>query len=74
MGLTIHYELRSDATSPEQARPLVVQLRQAALDLAVWEVGEVMESSGPACDFQTAQDEYLNGRVLKRWPYKLLND
>jgi len=40
MGLTIHHELRSDATSPEHARQRVEQLRQAALDLAMLEVGE----------------------------------
>ena len=56
MGLTIHYGLRSDAISPEQARQQVKQLRQAALDVAMSEVGEIAESSGAACDFQTAED------------------
>ena len=31
MGLTIYYDLRSDATSPKRARRLVEQLRQTAL-------------------------------------------
>jgi hypothetical protein len=59
MGLTIHYTLRSAVASPEKARQLVEQLRQAALDLAMSEVGEVMEFSGTACDFQTAHDDRL---------------
>jgi len=45
MGLSIHYSLKSDAANPEQARRLVEQLRQAALDLAMLEVGEVVEFS-----------------------------
>jgi hypothetical protein len=57
MGLTIHYSLKSDAASPELARQLVEQLRQAALDLAIKEVSEVVEFSGPACDFHTTDDE-----------------
>jgi hypothetical protein len=57
MGLSIHYSLKSDAASPEQARQLVEQLRQAALDLAMSEVGDVVEFSGAACDFQTTTDE-----------------
>ena len=46
MGLTIHYSLRSTVASPEKARQLVEQLRQAALDLAMSEVSEVMEFLG----------------------------
>ena len=57
MGLTIHYSLKSDAASPEKARQLVEQLRQAALDLAMTEVGDVVEFSGPACDFHAATDD-----------------
>lgn len=55
MGLTIHYELNSTAASQEQARQAVERLRQAALDLAMSEVGEVVEVSGAACDFQNAK-------------------
>jgi hypothetical protein len=65
MGLTIHYDLRSDATSPGQARQLVEQLRQAALDLAMSEVGEVMEFSGNACDFQTARDDSVRWLLVQ---------
>lgn len=57
MGLTIHYALKSDASSPDQARQLVERLRQGALDLAVLEVGDVLEFSGPACAFRTTQDD-----------------
>ena len=59
MGLTIHYSLSSDATSPEQARELVEQLRQAALDLAMSEVGEIVEFAGTACNYQTAENGSL---------------
>ena len=57
MGLTIHYHLRSDAAGPERARQQMEQLRQAALDLALLEVGEIVEFSGAACDFETCQDD-----------------
>ncbi|MHB1038507.1 MAG: hypothetical protein ACYC0Y_28120 [Pirellulales bacterium] len=57
MGLTIHYDLKSAAASPEQARQLVEQLRQAALDLAMSEVGEIVEFSEAACNFQSAKDD-----------------
>ena len=50
MGLTIHYSLKSDADSPVQARQLVEGLRQAALDLAMAEVSEVIELTGAECD------------------------
>ena len=55
MGLTIHYELKSAATSPEQARHLVEQLRQSALDLAMSKVDKVVEVSGAACNFRKAE-------------------
>ena len=57
MGLSIHYSLKSNAANPERARQLVEQLRQAALDLAMLEVGEVVEFTGAACDFQNSTDE-----------------
>jgi hypothetical protein len=50
MGLTIHYSLKSDAGSPAQARQQVERLRQAALDLPMAEVGEVVELTGAECD------------------------
>ena len=65
MGLTIHYGLRSDAGSPEGARQQVEQLRQAALDLAMAEVGEVVDVSGTACDFRTAKDDSLRWLLVQ---------
>jgi len=65
MGLTIHYDLKSDAGSPEHAWQLVEQLRQAALDLAMAEVGEVVEFSEAACNFRTAQDDTLRWLLLQ---------
>ena len=50
MGLTIHYSLKSDADSPAAARQQVEKLRQAALDLPLAEVGEVIELPGAECD------------------------
>ena len=50
MGLTIHYSLKSDADSPAAARQQVEKLRQAALDLPLAEVGEVIELTGAECD------------------------
>jgi hypothetical protein len=60
LGLTIHYSLKSDADTPEQARHLVEQLRQAALDLPFAEVSEIVELSGADCDLKTApQDDTI---------------
>jgi len=52
MGLTIHYSLHSDSRSPTEARRLVEELRRRALDLPFAEVGEVVELTGDACDFE----------------------
>ncbi len=57
MGLTIHYDLKANVASPKEARQLVEQLRQAALDLLMPEVGDVLDFSGAACDFQNSADE-----------------
>ena len=46
MGLTIHYSLKSDADSPAAARQQIEKLRQAALDLPMAEVREVVEFAG----------------------------
>ena len=56
MGLTIHYSLKSDADSPAAARHQAEQLRQAALDLPLTEVGEVVAFTGADCDFHAAPD------------------
>jgi len=56
MGLTIHYELA--ATGDEaNARKLVQQLRQAALDLPFQHVGEIVEFRGDQCDWKRRPDD-----------------
>jgi hypothetical protein len=65
MGLTIHYSLKSDAGDLEQARQQVERLRQAALDLAMSEVGEVVDVAGPACDYQIARDDPLRWLLIQ---------
>jgi hypothetical protein len=57
MGLTIHYSLKSDAASPSRARQLIEKLRQAALDLPMAEVSEVVELSGAECDPEIGERE-----------------
>ncbi len=52
MGLTIHYNLRSDTTSPAKARQLVRQLRQRALDIPFQGVGEIVEYHGRDANFE----------------------
>lgn len=52
MGLTIHYHLRSSVRSPKKARELVARLRSRALDLPFEKVDDLIELSGPACDYQ----------------------
>ena len=52
MGLTIHYSLRSDTTSPAKSRQLVKQLRQRAMDLPFKGVGKVVEYHGRDADFE----------------------
>ncbi len=55
MGLTIHYDLHADPCPPTQARQLVEQLRQRALDLPFGEVGDIVEYEGNECDFRQRQ-------------------
>jgi hypothetical protein len=56
MGLTIHYELA--ATGDEaNARKLVQQLRQAALDLPFQHVGGIVEFRGDECDWKQRPDD-----------------
>ena len=52
MGLTIQYQLRSNARNAEDARRLVEQLCQRAMDLPFKEVDDILDLTGPACDFQ----------------------
>ncbi len=52
MGLTIHYNLKSSTRSPKKARELVARLRGRALDLPFERVDDIIELSGPACDYE----------------------
>jgi hypothetical protein len=52
MGLTIHYSLRSSVESSADARKLLSRLRQRALDLPFFKVGELLEWQGAACDYK----------------------
>ncbi len=57
MGLTIHYSLRSRARKPERVREQLIQLRERALDLPFKEVGDLVEFTGPDCDFERCDRE-----------------
>lgn len=52
MGLTIHYDLQSQARSDEKARRLVEQMRQLALDLPFEEVSKIITLEGNQCNFE----------------------
>ena len=56
MGLTIHYDLHTDPCPPTQARQLVEQLHQRALDLPFGEVGDIVEYEGDQCDFRQREE------------------
>lgn len=58
MGLTIHYDLRSNARTDEKAHRLVEQMRQLALDLPFEEVGDIIALKGDQADF-----EHQRGKV-----------
>lgn len=52
MGLTIHYSLHSASQSADEPRRLVERLRQRALNLSFKRVGEMLDLTGEACDFE----------------------
>ena len=56
MGLTIHYQLTTTGDEAH-ARKLVQQLRQAALDLPLQHVGEIVEFQGDECDWKQRADD-----------------
>jgi len=56
MGLTIHYSLRAKGTEAK-ARKLVTSLHQAAHDLPLKEIGDIVELSGKECDFDLRDKE-----------------
>lgn len=51
MGLTIHYTLKHVSRGCREARELIEQLRQRALDLPFQHVGDLVELRGDDCDF-----------------------
>jgi hypothetical protein len=51
MGLTIHYTLQSNVRNVRQARELVKNLRQRALDLPFERVEDLIELAGEDCDY-----------------------
>jgi len=64
VGLTIHYNLRSSARSPKTARELLARLRSRALDLPFEQVEDIIELSGPACDYQQYGQDHPNRWLL----------
>jgi hypothetical protein len=64
MGLTIHYQLQASTGSAKQARQLLGQLRQKALDLPFKEVGEIVEVSGDTADFDKLPKDDPNRWML----------
>jgi hypothetical protein len=64
MGLTIHYNLRSDTPSPNAARDLMARLRGRALDLPFERVDNLIEVSGQACDFGRYERDHPNRWLL----------
>lgn len=64
MGLTIHYSLQSTGSSAEQARELLVRLREKALDLPFQHVSEIIDVSGDAADIEKVDREAPNRWLL----------
>jgi hypothetical protein len=64
MGLTIHYSLRSTTRANGDARHLVEQLRQRAKDLPFKHVGELLDLSGAACDYEQQEKGQSNRWLL----------
>jgi hypothetical protein len=56
MGLTFHYDLKTDLKNAKDVRQLVEAIRQHALDLPFAEVEEVKEFKGAEAAFEDRQD------------------
>lgn len=69
MGLTIHYSFQSHADNPQQARHLIEQLRQRAVDLPFQEVGEVVEIGGDECGSEDVDDPQLGWLLIQAGQY-----
>jgi hypothetical protein len=55
MGLTLHYSLCSATRYNDDARQLVERLRQQAMDLPFRRVGDLIDLSGDACDYERSE-------------------
>jgi hypothetical protein len=64
MGLTIHWGLRSNTRSPKQARVKIAHLRGRALDLPFEQVEDIVELTGPQCDFENCKQDDPNHWLL----------
>ena len=64
MGLTIHWNLRSNTRSPKQAREKIAHLRGRALDLPFEQVGDIVELTGSECDFENCEQDDPNRWLL----------
>jgi len=51
MGLTIHYGLTANTRSKAKALKMIQALRQRCLDLPFETVGDILDLSGPECDW-----------------------
>lgn len=56
MGLTIHFDLKTDLKNPQDVRQLVEAIRQHALDLPFKEVDEVKEFKGQETGYEDKND------------------
>jgi hypothetical protein len=74
MGLTIHYKSQSNTGSAKQARQLLEQLRQKALDLPFKEVAEVVEINGSSADFNKLGQDDPNRWLLIQAGQYLVRD
>lgn len=64
MGLTIHYELQANVRSAQDARRLLGQLRQKALDFPFEEIGPIVEAGGDGADFEKLDRDHPNRWLL----------
>lgn len=64
MGLTIHYQLESRTRSVAKVRQLIERLRNKARDLPFKEVGELVDLSGDAADYDKAARGSPHGWLL----------
>jgi len=64
MELTIHWSFRSKTRSPKQAREKIAHLRGRALDLPFEQVEDIVELTGPQCDFENCEQDDPNRWLL----------